>query len=544
MKSNGKKLISMVVALVLVCGMLTACRTGGNAKTVDSEDAKVLHSQLSTDPGTADIHKMADYVGIPLNIYDRLVEMETTGPGQSKVVPGLAESWDISEEGLTYTFHLRKNVKFHNGEIFKADDVLYTFDRILDPETKSLGSGFVDMIAGAEDRLNGKSDVVSGIKVVDDNTVQITLAKPYAPFIPNLATPNCSIYNRKATTEAGDKFGIEPEKTIGTGPFRLKSWELNKRIVMEANPDYFRGPAKINEVVLEVIPDVETTRMMFETGKLDMFDLDDARSQIPYFKQNEKWKNQISGAPRVGIYYIAINENIKPFDNVRVRKALQMAIDRKSLLEKLFYNEGQLVNGIMPPGLIGYNPDLETIPYDPAKAKELLKEAGYPDGFDMEIAQPVDTGSNLRMSEALQSMLAEVGIRVTIKQLDDSSFFATRKAGELPCFQSVWSADFNDPNNFLYTFFAEKNVKGRSLNYNSPEVFKKLEEAKSMTDPEARIKLYQELEKTIVIDDAAWVPLFELNHLFVTQPYVKGFKVAWNGWGLSNISFYGIEIEK
>lgn len=503
---------------------------------------KVFTIAYNEEPQTSDGQMTTSCYMIPMNVYDRLIECITTAPGKSALVPGLATKWDVSKDGKVYTFHLRKGVKFQNGEEFTARDVVYTFDRMLDPKTKALNTDILDFVLGAQDRMDGKAATTAGLKALDKYTVQITLAKPFVPFLAIMASPQASILNEKFTRPLGNKYGLSAKATCGTGPFILKDWTLNDHHTMVANPNYFRGRPQIDKFVVKIVTDPETMRMLFEAGEIDLFDCDFAMSQIPYFTSHAKWGKQTVSGPRVGLYYYSINQAIKPFDNVKVRQAFQMAVDRKLILQKMFYNHGQLENGVMPKGLIHYNPAQAKIEYNPEKAKKLLAEAGYPNGVDMEIALVASTGSQWqKMSEIIQAMVAKSGFRVTLKQMDEAAFYATRKEGKLPMYTNKWSADFNDPDNFFYTFFGPKGTVARSYNNNSPEVFAALDKGRSETDFAKRGKLYAELEKKIVIDQAAWLPMFSLKHIYVVQPKVRKFVVPWNGW--SDFPVYETRVE-
>ncbi len=501
----------------------------------------VLRIAYTEDPKTADVQKTSDAYTLPLNIYDRLVEAETTGPGQSKLVPGLAESWEVSDDGKTYTFHLRKGVLFHNGEELTADDVVFTFDRMLNPQTKALGTDILDFVEGAKERLDGKVTTVPGLQAIDKYTVKIVLREPYAAFIALMASPQASIFNRKFTEPLGDQFGLSAETTNGTGPFILSEYNLNDNQVLTANENYYRGRPKLDQIVIRVVSDAETMRLLFESEELDVFDVEYAITQLPYFLQSEKWKDQIRTGPVAGIYYVNINQLIKPFDDVRVRKAFQMAINRDEILQKNFHGKGAIENGVVPRGLVCYQPATE-IEYNPEKAKKLLAEAGYPDGVDIELTQVSGWSSKWTdMNQVVQAQIKQAGFNAKIKVLDEATYYDNRKGGTVNPYIQTWSADFNDPDNFFYTFFSKTGTATRGFNNNDPEVMEGVEKARSMNNPEERCKLYQDLTEQVVQKDAAWVPLFSALHTYVVQPRVKNFTVPWNGW--SDMSYYRTEVE-
>lgn len=538
------------------CGGSTS-GDGSDAQTEQAGNAEGTESAGSTSSGTdtsgflvvplvadiqtADVHKTTKDYEIPLNIYDRLVDIEVKEDGSSEIVPSLAESWEISGDALTYTFHLRQGVKFHNGEELTADDVEYSFTRQLSVEG-AVNTDFLAQIKGASQLLEGMADQLEGFETVDDYTFTITLSEPYAGFLACLSTPGCSIYNREATEAAGDQFGLDPSVTVGTGPFRLTDWTINDQLVLTRYEDYWKGPSELPGVVIRIVPDTETQRMMFESGELDVVDLDYLPDAVDDF--TTRYPDQIVSGPRVGTTYFTMNQNIEPFQDVRVRKAVQMAIDRQAILDALYGGRGQVENGIYPHGLYGFNSSLPEITYDPEEAKALLAEAGYANGFEMQIAADSSASDATNQAlEIIQAQLGEIGIQAEIQNMDESTWLATRNSGEMGSFMSTWTADYNDPDNFIYTFFGTpENTKLRSLNYSDTEVMERVQKARTIVDADERIAEYQALEEKIVTEDAAWVPMYSRTHSFAVSKRVQGFEVPWNG--LSDCYFYGLSLSE
>ena len=554
-----KKKISLMLAAALTAGLaLTGCggsktsdttdntagaesESAAEAKGVDVDTTGYLVAALNADIQTADVQKTSKDYEVPFNIFDRLVDVEVGTDGNSKIVPSLAESWDISDDGLEYTFHLRQGVKFHNGNDFTAEDVAYTFHRMLTVEG-GVNTEFIDQIKGADELLAGETDTLEGVEVVDDYTIKVTLKEPFAGFLASISSPGVSIYDSEATEAAGDQFGMDPAVTVGTGPFEFSSWSFNNQLVLTRNEDYWKGASGLPGVVIKIIPDTETQSMMFESGELDILDLDYAADSVDRF--TETYPDQIVQGPRVGIVYFTMNFNKEPFQDVRVRKAVQMSIDRQAILDALYGGRGQVEQGIFPHGLIGFNPDQEEIKYDPEAAKALLAEAGYADGFDMEIAADSSASDTMTMAlEIVSDQLAEVGIRAEIKNYDESTWLETRKSGELGSFMSTWSADYNDPDNFIYTFFGnEEKTRIRSINYPDTEVMERVAKARTIVNEDERLAEYKALEEKLIHEDAAWVPMFSRLHLFAVSKRVQGFVPLWSG--LSDQLFYNISLSE
>lgn len=549
-----KKLLSLALSAALAAALLAGCGSasstaGETASTGDTAAAApaaaadgTLRLAWNKDIQTMDVHKTSDNYMIPLNIFDRLFEIELGADGSTALVNSLVEDYTVSEDGLTYDFTLRSGVTFSDGTPLTANDVKFTFTRMLAlPE--SVQSSFATMIAGADAVLDGSAAELSGIAVADDTHFTITLAQPFAGFLYQLAAPACSILSEANVTAAGDDFGLDPAKTIGSGPYAVKTWTRDAGMTLDANPNYWGEQPSVQHVEITVVPDPSTISMMFQSGEIDILDCDMIDAAIVDATYRTQYADRIVSGHRLATTYLALNENVAPLNDVNVRKAVQMAIDRESILATVYSGDGTIPDGIYPEGLVGYSEANQGwLTYDPEGAKALLAEAGYADGFEMELASDSSADASvLLVLQIIQQNLADVGITAEIVSYDEASWLDERMSGEMCSFVATWTADYNDPDNFIYTFFGNaENTASRSINYYNAEVMDRVTAARAIVDEDERLAEYAALEKQIVETDAAWVPLCSRTHLFVTGDAIAGYTPHWAGY--SDFMFSGVTL--
>jgi ABC-type transport system substrate-binding protein len=444
------------------------------------------------------------------SLFSRLMDYK---PGTSELMPSLAESYEISKDGLTYTFKLRKGVKFHNGREVVAGDVKYSIERTNDPKTESPGAGFYDMIAGMAEYKAGKAKEVKGIKVLDPYTVQFTLSRPDATFLHVLALNFSSVVPKEAVDKAGKDFGKQP---VGSGAFMMAEWKLGQQLVFKRNPDYFiKGIPHLDQITFQVGLEPMTAILKLEKGEADVAGDGIPPAKFLEIRNNPKYKDMIVEGGQLQTGYITMNVEMKPLDKVEVRQAINMAIDKNRIV-KIINNRAVPANQPLPPSMPGYDPSYTGYPYDPAKAKELLKKAGLEKGFETEL-YVFNVDPNPRIAQAIQEDLGKIGIKVKLKNLAQANVIAAGgKRKTAPMIWSggmAWIADFPDPSNFYGPILGCAGATSGGWNwswYCNKALDQRAEKADSMSDP-AQAAERAAMWKTIFTDimkDAPWVPVF------------------------------------
>jgi ABC-type transport system substrate-binding protein len=443
------------------------------------------------------------------SLFDGLMDYE---PGTSTLTQGLAESYTLSDDQLTYTFTLRPSVKFHNGREMTAEDVKYSLDRVTNPATQSPGAGFFGSIEGFEAVASGEATSLSGITVVDPQTVAIKLSRPDATFLHVMALNFASIVPKEAVDEWGADFATHP---VGTGAFKLAEWTLGQRLVFERNADYWEpGLPKLDQITFEVGVEPSVALLRFQDGEIDMPGDGIPPAQFVQVSQDPAYEGLIVEGGQLQTGYVTLNVTQPPFDNVKVRQAVNMAINKDRIV-RVINGRAVPANQPLPPTMPGYAPDYEGYAYDPEAAKALLAEAGFPDGFTTELFA-YNTDPNPRIAQAIQQDLAAIGITAEISSLAQANMIEAGGNGSAPMIWSggmAWIADFPDPSNFYGPILGCAGAVEGGWNwskYCNEELDTQAVAADSVTDPAKqaeREQMWRDIYLA-VMEDAPWVPVF------------------------------------
>ncbi|MEG3133594.1 ABC transporter substrate-binding protein [Rouxiella sp. T17] len=455
-------------------------------------------------------------------IYNRLVEFKI---GTTEIQPGLAEKWDVSADGKTYTFHLRSGVKWQSSKDFKpsrdfnADDVLFSFNR-----QKDTANPFHKVSGGNYEYFDGMGmgDLISKIVKVDDHTVQFVLNHPESPFLADMAMDFASILSSEYADnmmKAGtpEKIDLNP---IGTGPFQMMQYQKDSRILYTAFKGFWGTKPKLDRLVFSITPDASVRYAKLQKNECQVMPYPNP-ADIAAMKKDDKIN--LMQEPGLNVGYLSFNTEKKPLDNVKVRQALTMAVNKQAIIDAVYQGAGQAAKNLIPPTMWGYNNDVKDYPYDPEKAKALLKEAGMPDGFSIDLwAMPVQRPYNpnaRRMAEMIQADWSKIGVKANIVTYEWGEYLKRAKSGEHQTVMMGWTGDNGDPDNFFATLFSCQAAKDGS-NY-SRWCYKPFEDviqpARAEPDHDKRIALYKQAQ--VIMHDQA--PALIIANSTVYEPVRK-----------------------
>ena len=482
--------------------------------------------RLWADPPTLDPHLTGDTTsaGVVVEIFSGLVAIDT----DLQLVPDIAESWTIDDTGTVYTFTLRDNVTFHNGDKVTAHDFKWSIERAASPSLAShLADTYLNDIIGASDYIEGNVASIEGVTVIDDKTLQIAIDAPKAYFLAKLSYPTAYVLHRDAVESGGRNWWVS--NAVGTGPFELKEYRIGERIVLERFDEYYRDPR----------PDVDAINMnlaggqsmaMYENDEIDvtgvgLFDLD--RVLDPDEPLN---RELVVAPPGFSVSYIGMNASTPPFDDANFRRALNHSIDKDLIANEVLAELVKPAYSILPPGFPGYTEDIQGLEYDPDLARQYLAQSQYADPETrprIVITVPGTGGTiGLDLEVIIEMWKQELGIEVEIQQVEWATYLEDLDDRKFQAYAGLgWSADYPDPQDFLDILFHTESGMNHG-SYSNTDVDALLEEARTIQDVVRRVELYNQAEQ-LIVDDAAWVPTWFTGEQYaLVKPYINGYRLT------------------
>lgn len=496
---------------------------GGCARNTNSSN--ILHLHLDTDPTTLDPALITDVGSGRLSalLYDTLIRYDEN----LHVVPCLAHSWKISKDGRTYTFYLKKGVRFSNGECLTAQDVLFSLMRLVDPKAMSPRSWILSHVEGFYEFRSGQADRLRGLKKKGKYKIVISLEKPFAPFLSLLTMPNASVMAQDA---------FQKGELVGTGPFFLKSWKHDYEIFLSRNEKYHDQPSRMDGVSFRIIKETLFVSSEFRRGRLDVIEI--PGPEISLYQNDPQWKNQILSQDNLNLYYMGFNCRKVPFLNQENRIAMSALIHPEGIIQTLRKGRATPLHGPIPPLLLGdpidtSNLSVSSVSLWKSSEKKMSQRYDHP-----LILLQSSNEETLEISESIQAKLKETGIEVKIVEEEWSAFKARLLKGDCDLFILSWWADYPDGENFLYPLFHSSNIGsgGNNTGFQDAEIDAMIEKSQETVSENERIKLYREIEKKVA-RMSPMVFLYSSRSILVKQPWVKNFTShpLYNGNKLANV---------
>ncbi len=526
-----KKVWLITLLSALACTLIALPLAIGCQPKAPDQEQGVLNlwdtGPITLDPAISSEMTSHTYV---LQIFSGLVRLGT----DSKPAPDITERWDRTNDGKTYTFYLRKGVKFHNGREVTAQDFKYSWERACNPATRSqTAATYLGDIVGVKDVLQGKATKISGVEVINDYTLKVTIDAPKAYFLAKLTYPTAFVVDR-ADVETGKKWWQKPN---GTGPFKLTEWKPGNVLVLEPNEHYYGQPATTKAVfhLLAGMP-----MAMYEMGEIDIAPVDETYIDMATDKSGPFYK-ELAIFPELSLFYIVFNTKKPPFDDVNVRRAFCHAVNKERVIKLTLKGMMTKADGILPLNLPGYNKNLQGLGYDVAKAKSLIASSKYGSVANLPPIRLTTSGWGGNIPEYLGAIIQDwqqnLGVEVTVRQLEPEifSYYLKEEADEM--LVTGWIADYPDPQNFLDVLF-HTGAEYNTGSYSNPDADALLDQAGIEQDESTRFALYQKAEQ-IMVDEAACLPLWFGKTYVLIKPYVKNYNL--DAQGIPTLSEVSVE---
>jgi len=535
-----KRLLFTFVSLLLVCVLLVLYLPGGffnNGNGGTPVTRTGVLNLYGTDPYTLDPAVIGDANSYyyALQIFSGLLKLDEN----LEPVPDIARDWNISQDGKTYTFYLRDDVYFHSGKKLMAQDIKYSWERACNPATGSqMADNILGDIAGVAAVLNGERDDISGVEVVNDYELKVTLDEPKSYFLSKLTCATAFVVNED-NIKSGSDWWLQPD---GTGPFILKQWDENSLLVLESYDYYdltssFAGVKTVNFHLWAGWP-----MDLYETGQIDV-----AGVGIGYIDRITDpagdFADELYVYPELSLIYLGFNCSQPPFDDANIRLAFSMAIDKDKIVSLTYRDAVTGADGILPEGMPGFNEELDGIEYDVERALEIIAESEYGDVSNLSPITITTSGWGGDIESGLQAVINEwrvnLGVEVEVRQLEPEVYLYELMQEKDEMFYWGWSADYPHPQDFLEVLFgsgAEYNIG----EYNNVEVDSLLQAANSELDKEASLELYRQAEQ-ILVDEAACIPLWYSQSYVLVKPYVIGYNL--NLLGYTRLNEVAVTVE-